>query len=94
MLTPNEMAQRRLDLSEEYSRFSNEYAQHFKLQADYFNTNREKFKSDTATQRAFDGTPDGVRMNILKLNLKSIEKSMSALNTALRLAENEAHNLY
>jgi hypothetical protein len=94
MLTPNEMAQRRLDLSEEYSRFAGEYAQHIKLQADHFNTNRENYKSDTSTQRAFDATPDGVRMTILKLKLKSIEKSMSALNTALRLAENEAKNLY
>lgn len=94
MLTPHEMSDRRLSLSEEYSRYSGEYANHIKLQADFFNTFRDNYKSDNATQKAFDATPDGVRMAILKLKLKSIEKTMSALATALRLAENESKNLY
>ena len=94
MLTPNEMSDKRLELSEEYSRLSDEFAQHIKFQAEFFNLNREKYKSDNATQKAFEATTDGVRMVILKLKLKSIEKVMSALNTALRLAENQAHNLY
>lgn len=94
MLTPHEMADKRIELSEEYSRYAGEYAQHVKLQADYFNTFRDQYKSDNATQKAFDATNDGVRMVILKLKLKTIEKQMSALNTALRLAENEAKNLY
>ena len=83
-----------MGLSEEYSRYSGEFAQHVKLQADYFNTFRDQHKSDTATQRAFDGTEAGVRMVILKLKLKALEKEMSAIKTFLRLAENEAKNLY
>lgn len=93
-MLPHEMANRRLELSEEYSRLSDEFAQHYKFQAEFFNLNRDKYKSDNATQKAFDATTDGVRMVILKLKLKSIEKTMSALNTALRLAENQAKNLY
>ena len=88
------MADDLITLSEEYSRYSGEFAQHVKLQADYFNTFREKHKSDTATQRAFDATDPGVRMVILKLKLKALEKQMSSLRTFLRLAENEAKNLY
>ena len=94
MMLPEEMANKRLELSEEYSRFSDEFAYHYQLQAEFFNKNREQHKSDNATQKAFDATPDGVRMAILKMKLKAIEKSMSALNTALRLAENMAKNLY
>lgn len=94
MLTPHEMSDRRIELSEEYSRYAGEFANHIKLQADFFNTFRENYKSDNATQKAFDATEAGVRMAILKLKLKSIEKTMSALNTALRLAENESKNLY
>lgn len=94
MQNPQEMAERRLLLAEEYSRLSDEFAEHIKFQAEYFISNREKFKSDNATQKAFEATPDGVRMVILKLKLKAIEKTMSALNTALRLAENQAKNLY
>lgn len=93
-MLPHEMAERRLELAEEYSRLSDEFAEHIKFQAEYFMLNREKHGSDNATQKAFEATTDGVRMIILKLKLKSIEKTMSALNTALRLAENQAKNLY
>lgn len=93
-MTPHEMADKRLELSEEYSRYSGEYAKGVKLQADYFHLERDNHKSDNACQKAFDRTPEGVQMTILKMKLKSIEKTMSALNTALRLAENEAKNLY
>lgn len=93
-MTPHEMAQKRLDLSEEYSRYSGEFAKLVKFQADYFHIERDNHKSDNACQKAFDRTPEGVQMTIVKMKLKSIEKTMSALNTALRLAENEAKNLY
>lgn len=94
MKTPHELSQERLDLSEEYSRYAGEYANSIKHQADFFGSNRANFKSDTAVTRAFEQTPEGVRMTILKLKLKAIEKRMSALNTHLRLLENEAKNLY
>ena len=94
METPRELSEKRLKLSEEYSRYSGEYANHIKKQADYFNEHRPEHKSDNATQKAFDATPDGVRMAILKLKLKALEKEMSAINTHLRLLENEAKNLY
>lgn len=94
MKTPHQMAEDLMDLSEQYSRYSGEYAEHIKLQADYFNTFRENFKSDNATQKAFDATPAGVKLVILKLKLKALEKQMSANRTFLRLAENEAHGVY
>lgn len=94
MQTPHEMSEKRLSLAEEYSRYSGEYAKLVKIQADHFNTFRGEFKSDNACQKSFDVTPEGVQMVILKMKLKSIEKTMSALNTHLRLLENEAHNIY
>lgn len=94
MKTPHELSQERLDLSEEYSRFSGEFAKLVKVQADYFAGHRIAHNSDNATQKAFERTEDGVRMTVIKLKLKAIEKKMSALNTHLRLLENEAHNLY
>lgn len=94
MKTPHQLSEERLGLSEEYSRYAGEFAKHIKLQADYFNTFRPDHKSDNSTQKAFDATPAGVKMAILKLKLKAIEKQMSALNTHLRLLENEAKNLY
>lgn len=94
MRNPHELAEARITLAEEYSRYSGELAKLIKSQADYFNANRENYKSDTATEKAFDSTDDGVKMTIIKMKLKSIEKTLSAYNTYLRLAENEARNLY
>ena len=94
MKTPHELSDSLMDLSEQYSRYSGEFAQKIKLQADYFNTFRDQHKSDNATQKAFDATDDGVKMVVLKLKLKALEKQMSAIRTHLRLLENEAKNLY
>jgi hypothetical protein len=93
-MTPHEMADKRITLAEEYSRYSGEWVKCNIAQADFFNTEREKFKSDNTCQKAFDRSEKGVLMMTLKMKLKSIEKEMSALNTALRLAENEAKSLY
>ena len=92
--TPHQLAEARIVLAEEYSRYSGRFAEMVKAQAVFFKENRKDHKSDTATQRAFELTEDGVTMTILKMKLKSIEKTMSAYNTYLRLKENEAKNLY
>ena len=93
-LTPHQISDKRIELSEEYSRYSGELAKLTFKQAHFFNENRDKHKSDTATQRAFDTTEDGITMTVVKLKLKAIEKTMSAYNTHLRLLENESKNLY
>lgn len=94
MKTPHQLAEDRMTMAEEYSRYSGEFAEHVKKQAHFFVENRGNHKSDTSCQRSFELTEDGIRMTILKLKLKAIEKQMSASNTMLRLMENEAKNLY
>jgi hypothetical protein len=91
---PHQLAEARIGLSEEYSRYSGRYAEMVRARAQFFKDHRADHKSDTATQRAFELTDDGVVMEVLKMKLKSIEKTMSAYNTYLRLKENEAKNLY
>ena len=92
--TPHILSERLLSKAEEFSRYSGEFAQHIKLQADYFNTFRDNYKSDNATQKAFDATPDGVRMAVLKLKLRALTAEMSALKTHMRHLDTSAHNLY
>lgn len=94
MKTPHEYAEDLMTLAEEFSRYSGEYAQCIKLQADFCNASKSDYKSDTATQRAFEGTTEGVKMSVLKMKLKALEKQMSAIRTYLRHAEIEAKNLY
>lgn len=93
-LNPHQLAEERIALAEEYSRYSGALADLIKKQALHYNETRKNHKSDTSCQRAFDVTEDGVHMTVVKLKLKSIEKTLSATATMLRLMENEAKSLY
>jgi len=92
--TPHALAEERMGMAEEYSRYSGQFAELVRKQAQFFKDNRGNHKSDAATQRDFELTDDGLRMITIRMKLKAIEKQMSAANTMLRLMENEAKNLY
>lgn len=94
MKTPHALAEERVKMAEEYSRYSGMYADYNKKRAVHFRAERPNHKSDTATERAWEITPDGVNMMAIKMKLKALEKQMSASNTMLRLMENESKNLY
>ena len=94
VVMPRDLSNKLMQLSADYGVYAGKFADHLKLQADFFNTNRSNFKSDNATQKAFDATKEGVTMNILKLKLKAVEKEMSAIKTHLRLLETEAKNIF
>lgn len=91
---PHQLAEARIGLAEEYSRYSGELAQLIKKEAEHFKSRREYHKSDKSCEKEFMLTDEGIRMTIIKMKLKSIEKTLSAYNTYLRLKENEARNLY
>lgn len=92
--TPQQLADSLMKLSQQFSAYSGEFAGHLKLQADYFNENRIKEKSDLATQRKWEATKEGVEMSIIKLKLKALEKEMSAIKVFLRHKEIEARGEY
>lgn len=92
--TPHQLAEERIGMAEEYSRYSGLYAEMVKLRAEHYRAHRPNFKSDTAVEREWEMTEKGTQMTIIKLKLKAIEKKMSASNTMLRLLENQAKNLY
>lgn len=92
--TPHQLAEARIGLAEEYSRYSGQYATLIKSRAVFFKEHRIDYKSDTATQRAFELTDDGVKLEVIKAKLKSIEKTLSAYKTMLELKTNEARGIY
>ena len=93
MKTPHQLAEERIGMAEEYSRYSELFAEMIKYRAEFYRKHRPNFKSDTAVEREWETTEQGVQMTIIKLKLRVIEKQMSASNTMLRLLENEAKSL-
>jgi len=91
-LQPHALAVEKYELSVEYARLSELQATYIKKRAEHFNANRGNFKSDKATERAFEASEDGVAMEVNKVKLRTKEKRISAINSLLRLAENEAKN--
>lgn len=94
MKTPHVLAEERYQMSVEYSAYSGEYAKLIHTQAEFYVSQRANFKSDTAVQREFDRTVDGIKMSVLKLKLKALEKQMSAIKTMIDVATEEARGLY
>lgn len=88
------LAEERIGMAEEYSRYCGEFANLIAYRAKFYKDDRENHKSDTAFERAWERTDLGVKMTTIKLKLKAIEKQLSASATMLRLLENEAKNLY
>ncbi len=93
MKTPNQYIDELERITDQFSKLSEMWADLITFQAEYYHANRDKHKSDTAVQRAFDRTPRGIEMQICKAKLKSKEKQMSTIKTALRLLDTQAHNL-
>lgn len=94
MKNPHQLAEERYQMSVDYSTYSGELAKMIKTEAEYYVAQRANFKSDTAVQRAFDVTDDGVKMATLKLKIKALEKSMAAVKTLIDVATEEARGLY
>lgn len=53
---------------------------------------RKNFKSDTACERAWESTADGMSETGLRLREKAIGRMMSALKSLIRIAESEVRN--
>ncbi len=94
MSNPHELAEKRLRLSEEFSRYSGELALLNKVQAEHYNAHRAEFKSDTAVKRAFEVTTEGQKMTTLKLKLSALKIEMSAIKTMIDTLTEEARGLY
>lgn len=93
MKTPNEYIDELERLTDQFSKLSEAWADLITYQAEYYHKHREEHKSDTAAQRAFDRTEKGIEMQIVRAKLKSKEKQMSTIKTALRLLDTQARNL-
>ena len=93
-LNPGQLADKLMTLSENFSRCSEALANLARSEAEYYKVNRDKHKSDTAVERHFMATEEGILMLQTKLKLKSIAREMSAIKTFIEVKSNEARGLY
>lgn len=93
-MNPHILAENRMQLSAEFSKYSGELAILIKEQADYFNLHRPEHKSDTSLKRSWEATDRGVRMTITKLKLAALKVEMSSIKTMIDVATEEARGLY
>lgn len=55
---------------------------------------RKDYKSDSATDKAYEATPDGIQEIKLRGAIKRAEKLISGLGSIIKVASDEARNQY
>lgn len=93
-ITPPEAADKRIVLSEEYSRISSKVAILESHCDSFCVARREDYKSDKATERAWKATEEGIEYTWGKARLKAIEKELSSLKTLIEVATNMTRGYY
>ncbi len=93
MKTPRQYLEELETATDHFSRLSEHWADLIIYQAQYYGKHRHEHKSDTAVQRAFDRTEKGIEMQITRAKIKSKEKQISTIKTAMRLLDSEARNI-
>ena len=93
-VTPGRLAELRVVLSAKYARATDEYEKILLSKPDVWNELRKGFKSDTATERAWEATEAGIAERHWKFQIKKIEKLMSSIKTLIDVKTGEARNQY
>lgn len=93
-MSPSELSHHCLELSDMYAK-AGELS--VKLQRNYalfYESFRAEVKSDSALDRKWELTEDGLTLMELKMKMRTIKEKISAIKTLLRVAENESRNQY
>jgi len=93
VVTPSRAADLLVFVSARYGRAADEYVKKSAEFAKAFNDAREKFKSDTATERYLENSELGIEMNYWKYQLKKAEMISKSLSTLVYLRTAEAKNI-
>ena len=91
---PGRLAELRVVLSSKYAKATNEYEKVLIIKPKLWNAMRDDFKSDTACERAWEATEDGMKERHWKFQIRKIERMMSAIKTLIEVKTGEARNLY
>jgi len=93
-ISPRDLARYRNFLAAQFSFYTEELLELEKRYPIVWNEIRKDVKSDTAAERLYDATEQGLKRSELRARLKKLEKLMSALKTTLEVMNHEARNQY
>jgi len=91
-MNPSELAQHCLELSELYAKAGELSVKLQRSYALFYETHRSEVKSDSALERKFELTEDGLALMEIRMKMKTLQSKISAIKTLLRVAENENKN--
>lgn len=91
---PHDLVAMRSWLSGQYAFLSGQLTDILMQKPAVWNELRKTQKSDTATERVWQGTVDGLAETKLRLELKVIEKLSSAIKTQIEIAIGEARQQF
>lgn len=89
-MTPHEAADEKVRLAGTYSRLSQQLEEIRLAKPDKWLAIRKDAKSDKAADRVWDASEDGKTELKLSMAMKRMEKQISALNSLIRVCENES----
>lgn len=92
-LAPRDLAELKTKLAADYSFLLGQLEDILGRKAPEWNKIREEVKSDKQAEKIWDALPDGINEMGLRLRAKRCERLMSAINSLLRLQEQEIKNL-
>lgn len=93
-MNPHQEAERLIQLAAQYQALSEEQKGMVRVKAGVWRIIRENVKSVAEADRQWEGREEGIREREIEIELKSLEKNMSAIKSMLRTWEIEARNLY
>ncbi len=93
-MTPHQAADKRVQLSVEYSRLSEQLEEILTTKPSKWMEIRKEVKSDKAADRAYDATPDGINEMKYRMEMKRKEKELSALSSLLNVYNQEANGKF
>lgn len=91
---PHECANLRARLSSEYSFYMGALEDILFKKPKEWNSLRPLYKSDTAAEKAWEGTPMGLEEVALRMRCKRVEKLMSGLSSLIKIHEADARNQF
>jgi hypothetical protein len=89
---PGRAAELLVIVAAKFGKASDEYVKKNAEFAKAFNETRDKFKSDTATERFLENSELGIELNYWKYQLKKCEQISKALSTLVYLRTAESKN--